>query len=78
MGLENTIVNRLIFIIISEVVIVPLMFIDLYHLFYSWSSIANILILVSIGSIFEYDIERIIERIASETFFSSLKLFDLK
>ena len=39
------------------------MFIDLYHLFYSWSSIANILILVSLGAIFEFDIEKIIELI---------------
>ena len=55
-----------------------MMFIDLYHFLYSWSSICNLAILIALGSIIEFNIEKIFELSKNNELSSSIMYFNFK
>ena len=61
-GVSNSAGNRIIFLSISLVVIVPMIMINTYHLFHKWSRWANIFTLITLITILEFSVSKIMSK----------------
>lgn len=61
-GVSNTAGNRIIFLALSLIVIVPMIMINTYHLFHKWSRWANIFTLITLLTVLEFAITKLMNK----------------
>ena len=61
-GVSNSAGNRIIFLALSLVVIVPMIMINTYHFFHKWSRWANIFTLITLLTVLEFAITKVLNK----------------
>ena len=60
-GAADVIQNRIIFLLLSLVLIIPMTMINTYHFFYKWSRWANVFILATLSTVIVYNFQQLPE-----------------